>query len=221
MVFIVGHNSQQVRRLAWSVLLRATHCYDCVIPTSALLQTDLCEATPPVNPKPISDSSYAQYYASLVHQQNMLQDDVRTSAYHAAILSNAIDFVDKTVLDVGTGSGILAWFALKAGARTVYAVESSDVAYRARTLMHASGLADRIIVIKGKVEDLQLPGDGLVDVIISEPMGVMLIHERMLESYMIARARFLRPGGLCFPSTGTLHVAPFSDSGAYCKCAGL
>lgn len=33
-----------------------------------------------------------------------------------------------------------------------------------------------------------------VDVIISEPMGYMLVNERMLESFVNAR-RFLKPGG--------------------------
>lgn len=35
----------------------------------------------------------------------------------------------------------------------------------------------------------------------------------VLESYLIARERFLKPGGLMMPTTGTLHVAPFSDAG--------
>lgn len=77
---------------------------------------------------------------------------------------------------VGTGSGILAYFAVKAGARKVYAVEASDVADRAKILMQAAGLSDRVIVVKCKVEHLQL--DEKVDVIISEPMGFALIHER-------------------------------------------
>merc|ERR1712159_306855 len=33
------------------------------------------------------------------------------------------------------------------------------------------------------------------DIIISEPMGFMLVHERMLESYIAARDRFLKPSG--------------------------
>ena len=107
-----------------------------------------------------------QYYASLIHQQNMLQDTVRTAAYHDAIVQNAVDFHDKVVLDVGTGSGILAYFAIKAGARKVYAVEASDVADRAKLLMQAAGLSDRVIVFKCKVEHLVL--EEKVDIIISE-----------------------------------------------------
>ena len=81
----------------------------------------------------------------------MLQDIVRTSAYHDAIMRNAADFRGMTVLDVGTGSGILAYFAAKAGAKHVYAIEASDVADRAATLLQSNGLADRITVIKQKV----------------------------------------------------------------------
>ena len=48
------------------------------------------------------------YYARLLHQQNMLQDMVRTTMYRRAIESNRADFDGKVVLDVGSGSGILA-----------------------------------------------------------------------------------------------------------------
>jgi histone-arginine methyltransferase CARM1 len=150
------------------------------------------------------------YYASLVHQQNMLQDLVRTGAYRSAILGNGVDFKDKVVVDVGTGSGVLAYFAVQAGARHVYALEASGVARRARKLLEANGLGDRITVLQVKVEECELPEQA--DVIISEPMGFMLIHERMLESYIIARNRFLKPGGRMFPATGTIHCAPFSDA---------
>ena len=35
---------------------------------------------------------FCNYYGQIVHQQNMLQDSVRTTAYQQAILGNAADF---------------------------------------------------------------------------------------------------------------------------------
>ncbi len=54
---------------------------------------------------------YFHYYGMLMHQQNMLQDQIRTGTYYAAILENPTDFQDKVVMDVGAGSGILSLFA--------------------------------------------------------------------------------------------------------------
>ena len=59
---------------------------------------------------------FTQFYAQLLHQGNMLADSIRTSAYQAAIFKNSeSNFKDKVVLDVGTGTGILAFFAIQAG----------------------------------------------------------------------------------------------------------
>lgn len=74
----------------------------------------------------------------LQHQQNMLQDFVRTGTYYAAILDNRIDFEGQAVCDVGAGSGILSLFAAQAGARVVYAVEASGMAQYASQLAAAN-----------------------------------------------------------------------------------
>ena len=37
------------------------------------------------------------------------------------------------------------------------------------------------------------------DVLVSEPMGTLLLNERMLESYVFARDTLLKPGGRMFP----------------------
>ena len=50
-----------------------------------------------------------------------------------------------------------------------------------------------------------------VDIIISEPLGFLLVHERMLESYVVARERFLKPRGRMFPSTGSIIFSPLTD----------
>ena len=163
----------------------------------------------------MATNPFTQFYGQLLHQGNMLADHVRTSTYQQAFLLNAdIDFRDKVVLDVGTGTGILAFFAVQAGARKVYAIEASDSSETANLLSAANGYADRIEIIRGKVEDIDdLPEK--VDVIISEPIGFLLVHERMLESYVVARDRFLKPDGLMMPTTGSIVLAPYSDDGLY------
>lgn len=124
-----------------------------------------------------------------------------------------IRLADKAVLDVGTGTGILAFFALQCGARVVYAVEASDSSETAKSIAEANGYSDRIQIIHGKVEDIELPEK--VDVIISEPIGFLLVHERMLESYVVARDKFLAPNGKMYPSVGSIVVAPYTDDALY------
>ncbi|CAH1772437.1 unnamed protein product [Owenia fusiformis] len=159
-----------------------------------------------------SAEQYFQFYGYLSQQQNMMQDYVRTSTYQNAMLKNTADFQDKVVLDVGAGSGILSFFAVQAGARKVYAIEASSMAQHCQHLVNSNKLSDRIQVIAGKVEEVELPEQ--VDVIISEPMGYMLFNERMLESYLHAK-KWLKPGGKMFPTLGDLHVTPFTDDSLY------
>eukprot|EP00056_Hartaetosiga_gracilis_P012569 m.200526 g.200526 ORF g.200526 m.200526 type:complete len:447 (-) comp13711_c0_seq1:1688-3028(-) len=159
-----------------------------------------------------SVAEYFKYYAHLSQQQNMMQDSVRTSLYRDAILKNFPDFKDKVVLDVGAGSGLLSFFAAQAGARKVYAVEASNMADCARSLVEANNQSDVIEVIKGKLEEIVLPEK--VDAIVSEPLGIMLVNERMLESYVHAR-KWLKDDGKMFPTNSTMFVCPFSDSSLY------
>lgn len=61
----------------------------------------------------------------------------------------------------------------------------------------AAGYASVVEVVQGKVEELSL--EAQVDVLVSEPMGTLLVNERMLETYLYARNRFLKKGGRMFP----------------------
>lgn len=116
------------------------------------------------------------------------------------------------MLDVGAGSGILSFFAVQAGAKQVYAIEASNMAYHAQQLVVANNVSGHIKVVPGKIEEIEL--NEMVDIIISEPMGYMLYNERMLETYLHAR-KWLKPGGKMFPTEGDLHVAPFTDEALY------
>ncbi|KAJ2964308.1 hypothetical protein NQZ79_g835 [Umbelopsis isabellina] len=169
------------------------------------------------------DPQYFGYYAQLQHQQNMLQDTVRTSTYRSAILLNgATCFKDKLVMDVGAGSGVLSYFAAQAGASRVYAVEASDMAKKMQKLVDAAEdplsknafMKGKIEVVNAKIEQPNLPIPK-VDTIVSEPIGVLLFHERMLESFIHARDVYLKPGGAMFPSKGVIRLAPFTDAGLW------
>mmetsp|Transcript_78504 Transcript_78504/g.159373 ORF Transcript_78504/g.159373 Transcript_78504/m.159373 type:complete len:393 (+) Transcript_78504:1-1179(+) len=142
-------------------------------------------------------------------------------SYYTAISANAeAAFKDKIVMDVGTGSGILAIWAAKAGAKKVYAIEYTDMAHNARKLVEANGVGQIVTVLQGTVEGIALPlkedgfgdDDEVVDVIVSEWMGYMLIRESMLDSVLVARDRYLRKDtGLMFPSHATILVAPIAN----------
>jgi protein arginine N-methyltransferase 1 len=166
---------------------------------------------------------YFSAYSELHHQKDMLTDTHRMDSYYTAISANAeAVFKDKIVMDVGTGSGILAIWAAKAGAKKVYAIEYTDMARHARNLIKANGFDDIVTVIQGTVEGVKLPlredgfgdedNERVVDVIISEWMGYMLIRESMLDSVLAARDRFLkRDTGLMLPSHATILIAPIAN----------
>lgn len=60
------------------------------------------------------------------------------------------------------------------------------------------GGGDRVTVVRSRVESAPLPRH-CADVLISEPMGTLLLNEHMLESYVFARDTLLKPGGRMFP----------------------
>ncbi|KAI9437465.1 protein arginine N-methyltransferase [Lactarius indigo] len=104
----------------------------------------------------------------------MLKDTVRTG-------SNPHLFEGKTVLDVGCGTGILSMFAAKAGAAHVVGIDMSNIIDQAVKIIEANGFKDTITLVKGKLEDTELPIQQF-DIIISEWMGYFLLYESMLDT---------------------------------------
>ncbi|KAL4078309.1 S-adenosyl-L-methionine-dependent methyltransferase [Scleroderma yunnanense] len=153
---------------------------------------------------------YADSYAHFGIHEEMLKDNVRTGSYRAAILNNSHLFKGKTVLDVGCGTGILSMFAAKAGASLVVGVDMSNIIDQAQKIIEANGFKDTIVLVKGKLEEVQLP-IAQFDIIISEWMGYFLLYESMLDTVLDARDRYLKPGGLIFPDNARLYIAAIED----------
>ncbi|GAB2289229.1 Protein arginine N-methyltransferase prmt10 [Dionaea muscipula] len=156
--------------------------------------------------KGVDFANYFCTYSFLYHQKEMLSDRVRMDAYYNAIFENKHHFLGKTVLDVGTGSGILAIWSAQAGALKVYAVEATTMCEHARELVKANNVEHIVEVIGGSMEDVTLPEK--VDVIISEWMGYFLLRESMFDSVIYARDHWLKPTGVMYPSHARIWVAP-------------
>jgi protein arginine N-methyltransferase 1 len=140
----------------------------------------------------------------------MLKDSVRTGSYRAAIVDNVHLFKGKTVLDVGCGTGILSMFAAKAGAACVVGIDMSNIIDQAQRIIEINGFKDTITLVKGKLEDVELPITQF-DIIISEWMGYFLLYESMLDTVLLARDKYLKPGGLMFPDSAKLYMAAIED----------
>jgi len=158
-----------------------------------------------------SKDYYFDSYSHFGIHEEMLKDEVRTLAYKNAIMRNKHLFEGKVVLDVGCGTGILCMFAASAGAKLVIGVDMSNIIDQAKVIVKDNGFEDRIILLKGKMEEVQLPVDS-VDIIISEWMGYFLLYESMLDTVIYARDRYLTPEGLVFPDKATMVLATIEDA---------
>lgn len=159
--------------------------------------------------KNVQDNLYFDSYSDVTIHEEMIADHVRTNTYRTGILRNSDSIRGKVVLDVGAGTGVLSMFCVQAGAKKVYAVEACSIADQAVEIVKQNKMEDRIEVIKGTLETIDLPET--VDVIVSEWMGYALLHESMLNSVIYARDKWLKPEGLILPSKAELYIAPIND----------
>lgn len=161
------------------------------------------------NDKTSADYYFDSYSHFGIHEE-MLKDTVRTKTYQNVIYQNRFLFKNKVVLDVGAGTGILSLFCAKAGAAHVYAVECSHMADRAKEIVETNGYSEVITVLKGKIEELELPVPK-VDIIISEWMGYFLLFENMLNSVLFARDKWLVDDGVILPDIASLYLTAIED----------
>ncbi|KAL1072646.1 hypothetical protein V6Z11_D11G167100 [Gossypium hirsutum] len=168
--------------------------------------------------KTSADYCFDSYSHFGIHEE-MLKDVVRTKTYQNVIYRNKFLFQNKVVLDVGAGTGILSLFCAKAGAAHVYAVECSHMADMAKQIVETNGLPDVVTVLKGKIEEIELPV-AKVDIIISEWMGYFLLFENMLNTVLYARDKwlflFLHPcqvdDEVVLPDEASLYLTAIEDA---------
>jgi protein arginine N-methyltransferase 1 len=86
----------------------------------------------------------------------------------------------------------------------------STIIEKAREIVEVNGMSDKITLLQGKMEEVELPFPK-VDIIISEWMGYFLLYESMLDTVLYARDKYLAPNGLIFPDKATIFMAGIED----------
>lgn len=129
----------------------------------------------------------------------MINDRPRNDAYQAAIARAA---AGKRVLDIGTGTGLLAMMAAKAGAASVVTCEAvAVIAERAREIIARNGLQDRIAVLARHSTDIEVGRElaARAELLITETFSSDLLSEGVLGTVEHAHRHLLTPGAIVIP----------------------
>jgi hypothetical protein len=130
----------------------------------------------------------------------IIHDQERNKAYEKAL--NHFVKPGMIVFEIGTGTGILAMLAVRAGAEHVYTCERrADVAEAAKAIIERNGMSDRITVIAKDAYALQL-GEEIperADLFVAEIVDNGLLTEFVLPLTELARRKFLKPEAILLP----------------------
>ena len=136
----------------------------------------------------------------------MLADKVRNDAFQEAI--EAAVTANDVVLDIGTGTGLLAMMAARAGARHVVACEMMpDLGALAQLVVDANGYGGLIDVIAKPSTELAVGVDmpERATVLVSETFDSLLIGEGAIDWFAHARDHLLTPDATLIPESGTIR----------------
>jgi protein arginine N-methyltransferase 1 len=141
-------------------------------------------------------------FSDFTQHDRMLADEARTAAYWEAISKHVGD--GDVVVDLGSGTGVLSFFAARQGAH-VHAVEHGPIVEAAQAVARDNGI-DNVEFHRVHSRRLELPAKA--DVIVHEQIGDALFDERVVENIVDLRDRFLKPGGRILPSLLDLYIEP-------------
>lgn len=160
----------------------------------------------------ISDIRANSFSSAGIHIK-MLNDKNRTNSFINAI--KKIVHQGDVVLDIGTGTGVLAIAAAKAGARKVYAIESGAIADVADETIKREGLSEVITLLRGWSTEVELPEKA--DVLVSEIIGNNPYNENILRTFQDAKKRLIKPEARIIPENVQLFALPAILSETYLK----
>lgn len=136
----------------------------------------------------------------------MLNDKIRNDAYYNAISECVIRYKD-SLLDIGTGTGILAMFADDCSATAVTGVESSEnMAWMAECVTQGNGKHDIVIVNKMSTTMNYRDIGGKRSIVVTEMFDAGLFGEHILQTLAHAWEYFTIPTSRIIPNKAEFFV---------------
>jgi len=148
--------------------------------------------------------SYLTYWAvemSVPSWHFSIVQDAGRNAIYAEALKRLVE-PGMLVLEIGTGTGLLAMLAAQAGAELVITCEKEPlVAKQAQTIINRNGWGDKIKIVSKDLHELRLGIDlpRPADLLVAEIVGSTLLGESVLPLYAQARQHLLRPEAIILP----------------------
>jgi protein arginine N-methyltransferase 1 len=143
--------------------------------------------------------------------RSMLDDKVRTDSFLSALLQTVKP--GDVVLDIGSGTGVLACFACQAGAKHVYAIEQGPIIGLAREICARNNLQEQVTFINDWSANIKLPERA--DILVTETVGNIGFEEGILHWVLDAKKRFLREGARIIPRTMEMFAVPVESKDDY------
>ncbi|XP_059917119.1 protein arginine N-methyltransferase 7 [Gadus macrocephalus] len=164
----------------------------------------------------VEESEEYDYHQEIARSSyaDMLHDTDRNQKYYAGIRAAVARVKARgekaTVLDIGTGTGLLSMMALTAGADFCYAVEVfKPMAEAAKCIVEKNGFSDRMKIINKHSTEVTVGPDGdmqtRANILVTELFDTELIGEGALPSYEHAHQNLVQEGCEAVPHRATVY----------------
>ncbi|MCC9604587.1 methyltransferase domain-containing protein [Blastopirellula sp. JC732] len=168
-------------------------------------------------------------YIPLHYHFEMLRDSYRMKSFREAIEAS-VQPGDK-VVDLGGGTGVMSFFAARAGAEVWYCERNPELVEAAERMLQANNVADQVHIVQADAAEFAPPTP--VDAVVCEMLHVGLLREKQVQvisafqkNYIAAHGpqlpRFIPEGTLlacqpveqCFEFEGFLATGPLFQAPA-------
>lgn len=144
----------------------------------------------------------------------MLNDDERNSAFERALAKAVTN--ETIVLDIGSGSGLLAMMAARAGARQTISCEMiTPIAELARETVVRNNYAERVTILDKKSTEMLVGVDiqRKADLLVTETVDCGLLGEGVIPSIAHARANLLTEDAQIIPRSASVIAIVVESEG--------